>query len=299
MLRAIIVIHGMGTALGLTTFYYCRRRKSFVDSAKLNRYCKFMGLAFFALYPMAILGLLEEGRKGGGGITEFARSIVFFGNWLLSALIYANQTSYSTASCDVYNRAQALLVDMVENQYESFYRDDVALRLSLAAQCVLKTGILATGFVLVNIAKFHYRAAPGLSPLEHLLFFVLFVPSIVMILASNRFHVATTFTLYLVVKSNEDLRAVADGYRGLIAMRRISVNARNLFGMAADRIDRLSRHRSALHQVFVDFHSMYGKYIVVILGHSFVNVVFEVGPLGFSPEPLTIILSLHSSTSST
>lgn len=277
LLRAIIIIHGMGTALGLTTFYYCRRRKSFVDSAKLNRYCKFMGLAFFTLYPIAIVKLLDEGRKHEGGITDFARSTVFIGNWLMLALIYANQTSYSTASCDVYNRAQALLVDIVENQYESFYRDDVELRLSLAAQCVLKTGILATGFVLVNIAKFHYRAALSLSCFEHLLFFVLFVPSIVMSLASNRFHVATTFTLYLVMKSSEGLRAVADGYRGLIAMRRISVDAKNLFRMAADKIDRLSRHRSALHQVFVDFHTMYGKYIVVILGHSFVNVVFEVG----------------------
>lgn len=289
LLRAIAGIHGMGTALGLTTFYYCRRRKSFVDSPKLNRYCRFMGLAFFTIYPIAIVLLLHEGQKREGGITDFARSIVFLGNWLLSALIYANQTSYSTASCDVYNRAQALFVDIMENQYQSFYRDDVQLQLSLAAQCVLKTGLLATGFFVVNLSKFYYLIESGLTLFEHLLASVLFVPSIVMVLASNRFYVATTFTLYLIMKTDESLRAVSEGYRGLIAMRRISVHARNLFRMAADTIDRLSRHRSALHQVFVDFHDMYGKYIVVILGHSFVNVVFEVGLASATPiaQPLT------------
>lgn len=277
-LGAIFAIHCLGAAVGLTTFYYCSRNKSFVDSAGLNRYCKFMGLAFFALYPVALILLTKE-NFSMKEVTSVARSFVFIGNWCLCTLIYMNQTSYSSASCKAYNRARALLVDIMKNQYHNPYRDDVGLRLSLAAKCVFKTGILASGFTLVNFAKFSYWLKPEHSFFDLILFVMLFLPSLVMILASNRFYVATSFTLYLITTTNVDLRAVADGYRGLIGMSRISPYARNSCRMASDKIDRSSRHLSTLHQLFVGFHDMFGKYIVVILGFCFMNVVFEVGPM--------------------
>lgn len=270
LLHINTLIHGLGMAFGLTTFYYCRRHKSFVDSKVLSRYCKFMGLLFFVLYPTAVLTLLVEFENELNGVTDMARNSVYVGSWLLCTLIFVNQTAYSTASCNVYNRAGALYIAMTKNQYE---RDIDSL--NFAAKCVLKTCVLAIGFLAVNIAKYYYRVKT-LSALETVLFIYLFLPSFIILLASNRFYVATTFCMYLIMKTNSRIKAVEEGYRGIIAMGKVSVFARTLPKMAAERIDELAANHTKLHQLFIDFHDMYAKYIVLILGFCFINVVFEV-----------------------
>lgn len=97
-----------------------------------------------------------------------------------------------------------------------------------------------------------------------------------MTMASNRFYVATAFILYLVIKNNNDVKLVDEEYRGLNEMRKISPYFKNLSKMAASRINFLAIIHSDLHQLFVDFNTLYAKYIMLILGFCFVNIVFEV-----------------------
>lgn len=269
------VLFGLATAFGLNTFYYSRRRKSFVDSANLSRYCKFMGLAFFVLYPLSLMKLLPD-FDTTSGITDLVRNSVFVGNWLLCTLIFVNQTSHSTASCNIYNRAGALLVGIMKNRSERTHSDNIDRKLSFMAKCVFKTSFLTIGLFAVNVGKFHYRVENDLSPVELLLLIYLFVPNVIMALASHRFYVATSFSLFLIIESNASIKAIEEGCRGITKMRRISIYARNLSRIVADSLRTSARNHAELHQLFIEFHMMFAKLIVLILGSYFLNSVFEV-----------------------
>jgi hypothetical protein len=270
LLRIILLVHGVATVFGLTTFHYSQRHKSFVDSGFLNRYCKFMGLSFFVMYPFSVFSFAVDIHQTSG-VTELAKNSVFLGSWLLCTLIFANQTSYASETCELYNRAAALYFDITNNQAN----DNFKLRLS--AKCVFKTCSLALGFLAVNIGKFHHFAGTRFSLLRCVLFPYLFVPSFVMILASNRFYVATTFCLYLMMRINNSIGAAGEGYRGLKELRRISIFSRRALKTTSARINALARSHAALHQLFIDFHAIYANKIVLILGFFFTNLVFEVG----------------------
>jgi hypothetical protein len=57
-----VLIFRVETVFGLTTFYYSTKHKSFRDSQILNRYCKFMAVVFFVLYPVALGTLFEDSQ---------------------------------------------------------------------------------------------------------------------------------------------------------------------------------------------------------------------------------------------
>jgi 7tm Chemosensory receptor len=270
LLRIILLVHVAATVFGLTTFHYSKRHKSFVDSGFLNRYCKFMGLSFFVMYPFSFLSFVVDIQTGG--VTELAKNSVFVGSWLLCTLIFANQTSYASETCELYNRAAALYADITNNQ------DNDNFKLRLSTKCVFKTCSLALGFLAVNICKFRrFAVERRLSLLQCVLFLYLFVPSFVMILASNRFYVATTFCLYLMMRINNSIGAAGEGYKGLKELRSISIFSRRALKMTSARINALAMSHAALHQLFVDFHAIYANKIVLILGFFFTNFVFEVG----------------------
>lgn len=273
LLQTIFLVYNIGTVFGLTTFYYSQKHKSFVDSELLNRYSKFMCFTFFCLYPISVLAIQDF--HSSSGVTDQVRNGVFVATWLICSLILVSQASHAERNCNLYNRAGALFVDITNNQSESFRSDD-NFKLNLSAKCVLKTCLLAFGFLLVNISKFHYRIEARLSMLESVLFICLFVPSFIMSLASNRFYVATTFCLYLMMRINNNISELGEGYRGLSEMAGISIFSRQLLRMTAGRISMLAEAHAELHQLFVEFHAMYAKYIVLILGFCFLNVVFEV-----------------------
>lgn len=274
--HSIYLIFNIATVFGLTTFYYSGKHKAFVESKFLTRYCKFMGFAFIVLYPVSLFTLIVNPESEPRiGVTDIVRNSIFVGNWLLCSLIFLNQTSYSTASCQLYNQAGAFFVEIVENQCETS-PDDISFELNFSAKCVLKTCFLVLGFFLINIAKFYFRIEPTMTLFESVLFFYLFVPSFVMFLASNRYYVATTFCLYLIMKINNSIRAVGEGYRGIREMGKLSVLSKNLSSMVADTINSNSKSYARLHQLFIDFNSIYAKYIILILGFCFMNVVFEV-----------------------
>lgn len=276
VLHIIFFVFNVGTVFGLTTFYYSEKHKSFIDSKFLIRYCKFMGYAFFVLYPLSVLTLMVEVNEKSNGITDQARNSIFIGNWLLCSLILFYQMSHSIVSCSLYNQAGAVYIDIARNQFKSSHDDDIKLNLSV--KCALKTCFLVLGFLFVNIFKYYFLIESGFSVFKFVLFPYLFVPSFIMVLASNRFYVATTFFSYLIMRINNGIRAVDEGYRGLSQMRKISVflSKMNMSRTVAGKINISAQNYAKLHQLFADFNEIYARYILLILGFSFINIVFEV-----------------------
>lgn len=277
LLQIIFIVFNIGTVFGLTTFYFSKGHKSFVDCKFLSRYCKFMGLAFFVFYPLSVLTLLVDVSTESMGITDLARNSVYIGNWLLCTLIFFNQTLYSSESCNLYNQAGVLYSEITKNQYQSFSNDDANLFANLSAKCVLKTCFLALGFFLINIGKYYFRFESRLSLLEAMLFIYLFIPGFIMVLASNRFYLATTFCLYLIIRINNSIESVGEAHQEINEMRNISeISWRKLSKRTTDKINNLAQNHMNLHKIFFNFNRIYSKYIVFIVGFCFVNVVFEV-----------------------
>lgn len=277
VLHAIFQIFNIGTVFGLTTFYYSGKHKLFFESKFLRRYSKFIAITFIIFYPMSVLKLLINFDDEKSGVTDFARNSVFVGNWLMCTLIYMNHVTSPSIYSNLYNRANAIFIDITSNCCNG------DSELNLSAKCALKTIILAIGFLFVNIGKFHYRADSRSTIFEKFLFGYLFMPSLLITLTSNRFYVAANFFLYLVTRFNNSVTEMFEGFQGLHNMKGISVLSNQITRLTCERIRKLSINYANLHQLFLDFHKVYEKYIVLILGFSFLNVVFEVSSMKICP----------------
>lgn len=269
LLKLNVVLFGLGSVFGLTNFYYSTNKKIFVEHKNLNRFCKLMGLAFFVLYPTSFIILLDDFHYKSTSVTDLARNSIYIDNWIICSLIFVNQISYPTESCDIYNRARALYLDIYNN-------DNIDFKLNFSAKCVFKSCFLVIGFFLVNITKFYYLVAKFSSVFHFVLLIYLFFPSFIMFLTSNRFYVAASFFSYLIMKNNDDIETAGEGYRGIMEIRKMSVDAGQLSMITAEKIKTLAKNHAQLHQLFVDFNAMFAKYIVLILGLCVINVVFEV-----------------------
>lgn len=267
LLHTSSFLFNLGTALGLTTFYYSKRHKSFVDSKFLHRYSKLMALAFFFTYPLAVGWLIPGIYSEKTSITDLIRNSAFIGNWVIcTILILTNQTAHSSKCCNLYNQAVTLYMEIARNECKP--NRDSNCMLSLFAKCFMKTVILAVGFSIVNIIKFSYNFDKPFSIFGVLMLFFLYIPSFIMILVSNKFYAATTFCLFLIMRINNGISALSDGCRGVAAMGKTSTTA--------TKVSEAARNYAKLHQLFVDFNSLFSKHILLILGFCFMNVLFEV-----------------------
>lgn len=262
----------LSTFFGLTTFHFSSKRKRFCDSSFLNKYCTFMALSFFVLYPLAVVALLKEFITDGEmGITDIARNFVYIGNWLMCALIFGNQTRHAIESCNLYNQAGALFIDTTRKA-----KADLDVKLEYSAKCAFKTCILTIGFLYVNFVKFYTRLDDRISIFECLLFIYLFVPSVIMVLASNRFYVATSFCSFLIMEIGASIKRLSAEFERKTANRKVLKLSRELSAVTAGKLSVLSENYARLHQTFVDFNFLYAKCMIFILGICFMNVVFEV-----------------------
>lgn len=276
LLRASLNVNyfyfNLSTFFGLTTFYFSRKRKRFCDSSFLNKYCTFVAISFFVLYPVAVVVLLEEfGMNAEMGFTDITRNSVYIGNWLMCALIFGNQAKHAIESCNLYNQAGALYIDTAQ---KAKARSDVKLKYS--AKCALKTCILTIGFLYVNFVKFYHHIDDHISILECLLFIYLFVPSFIMALASNRIHVATTLCTLLIMDIETSIKRLSSEFERKASNRHVLKLSREMSAVSAGKLSALSESYASLHQIFVDFNFLYAKCTLFILGICFVNVVFEV-----------------------
>lgn len=293
-LNANYFYFNLSTFFGLTTFYFSRKHKRFCDSSFLNKYSTFMAISFFVLYPVAVVVLLKEfGMNSEMGITDITRNSVYIGNWLMCALIFGNQAKHAIESCNLYNQAGALYIDTAEKS-----KANVDGKLKYSAKCALKTCILTIGFLHVNLAKFYSRSDDRFSIFECLLFIYLFVPSFIMVLASNRICVATTFCSFLIMEIEGSIKRLSFEFERKVSNRHVLKLSREISAVSAGKLSALSESYARLHRIFVDFNFLYAKCTLFILGICFMNVVFEVSSKSskvknFKLFPALLSLSQH------
>jgi len=255
-LSAAIVWFNAAAFMGLRTFYYNRKHKSFRDCRLLHIYCRLMGVLFFVLYPISIVVYMEDFKDQKLGVTDYARISTYIGSWLLNTAIIYNQPK---SSCAIYNRAKVLYESVMSNEHAA--ADNANFNnVNCVTKCLLKTAMLAVGFLIVNIQKFAFRMESKLDPFGWILLTYLFLPNFITTITSHEFYVAATFCLFIVTRNNEQVEAI-DGSVSSCQAQRLKISSRNYV---------------ELHELFRQFNGVYAKYILCILGFCFFNVVYEV-----------------------
>lgn len=273
LLFALTALINIGTVLGLNTFYFSRRHKSFINGKWLRLYGKILALAFVVLYPIAMISR-DYKHFTPIGVTDFARISLSISSWLLCSLIYLYQTSNSSKICEIYNRT----ISLYERYVTMSARDHGdTLKLRLMLKCVLRSSILFVGFFVMNLHKYGHLFTLDDDILGCVLFFYLFLPSIIISVASNRFYIAATCGLYLIAVGNENLRVVDETHGEFIDLREISLHGKENFRtIVAEWILTSLKNHSALHQLFMDFNKIHAKCIIFIIGYCILNVIFQV-----------------------
>jgi hypothetical protein len=183
--KMILDVSGrLGMILGFSTFYYHKQRKSFVNSKLLQIYSKAMAFAFMVLYPLSLYRSFIKQGFLMRTVTDYARLLLVIVYWILTFLIYLNQTSHSTIICELYNRALTLY-----RCYEDMYGSENLTNLEgPMGKCAIRVFILLGGFLGINFMKNTWSSESWTTFLEYFLFIYLFVPNLTISLASNRFY---------------------------------------------------------------------------------------------------------------
>jgi len=272
-------ILNIGLVLGFNTFYYSRKHKfKFIYSKWLYIYCKFMALVFLVAYPFGLSFYFYEDDFNPIGVTDYARVSLNVANWLLCFAIYLNQASNSSSVCAIYNQVIALyhryVVACRSERDEKFVND---LRLKFMRKCVLRSLILLFGFLVINFGKYRrHHISTDDTFFKSILFPVLFLPSVIITFASNRFYSAATCWLFLIEVGNENLRATEVTCRKFVELQEISLLREKFLTFVDEKISVSLRNHTALHQIFMKYHNLTAKFIIFIIGYCILNVIFEV-----------------------
>jgi hypothetical protein len=278
--RVIFVMHKSTAIWGLSTFFYSHEHKSFVEIKFLKLYSKLSALTFCILFPYVLhyCHILQFSTNANR-----IECIFLIITWFLSTFTFTH-TCYSDESLKVYNRAVALHFEL-----DKFKRKQT-FKLEIVVQCAIRTFTLASGFLLLKVCKICLiPSVRDPSLLQSLFIFYLYMPSFMMIFASNYFHIALMFCLHLLISLNESIYSVSEGCRGLRELKNISIFSRRALFAAPDQIKSIESNYAMLHQIFVDFNRMFAKYVIVILAFWILIAIVNVSRARGASQWLNLI----------
>lgn len=271
LLLILVLYANVTTFIGLTPFYYSRKHGMFVENKWLSFYCWLMSWIFFTIYPIAFLYLLPDFYTDYTSITDYAKNSTYIFNFVFCLIIYFLQLKSASKCKDVLNRAIVIFQEIVATQSDEHLNFNVLILM----KCVLRTLIPISGFIIINTQKYFISGPSQMSTMELILMVYLFLPNFIISMSSNRFYVATTFSLYLLSSTNNQIEAIEDGCKGIQCMGKMSVYKQRLYRTVKECVDNVTRNYASLHQIFIDFHQVYSQNILMILGFCFMNVVYE------------------------
>lgn len=271
LLLILVVYANVTTLIGLTPFYYSRKKRMFVENKWLSFYCWLMSWIFFIFYPVSFLYLLPDFHTDYTSVTDYAKNSTYIFNFVFCLIIYFLQLNSASECRDVLNRAIVIFQEIAATQTD----EHLSFNVKIISKCVLRTLLPIIGFFLINIQKYNHRIEPNISAMEFFLMFYLFLPNLIISFSSNRFYVAMTFSLYLLSKNNDQIEAIEEGCKGIQSMGKISVYKLRLYRTVTHSVNIVTKNYASLHQIFIDFNKVYSQNILMILGFCFMNIVYE------------------------
>lgn len=206
-------------------------------------------ISFIILYPVSFMKVLTYFQTSESGVTMYARNITFAFNWLLLVLIFANETFDADHHQRGFGGIKRLFCKLIEIQS---LKDNLVLLL----RCTMKMTVVFVGLFYTSYKKYTHRMKAKLTLSEQCLEFFLYLPFIIMALASNRIYIANN-----------------------VVKRLLTINACELKTAAPDdalSIKLCAINHSRFNSFFVAFNKRNAINLLVILSFCLLNIVYEV-----------------------
>lgn len=222
------------------------------DFAYRNKYLKLsnflscaMKVFYTVVYPVSCYKILGDFLTQNSGVTVLARSITFAFNWLLLVLIFANEMFINN------ERASGGIKRLFSRLIELQSLND---NLILVTRFMLKAAVVFIGVFRPSYQKYTLKMKTNLTAVETVMLSFVFLPFMILILASNRIYVGNTIIKRCLIKN-------ADKVKSMDATTRMTLSAINY---------------RRLHKIFIKFNKSNQMNLLVILGFCTLNIVYEV-----------------------
>lgn len=206
-------------------------------------------VSFVILYPISCINVLSFFTAKDSDVTMYARNLTFAFNWLLLVFIYANETFIAGSNQEGFDELKRLTRKLIQRQN---IRDNLILLL----QCSLKISTLLSGLIYFSYRKYITRAKSGLQMPEKAFIAVLFLPFVILSLASNRIYVANTVVKHSLAWNAQQMKSTA--LPDSLKLKLCAINYRRV------------------HSFFADFNKLNAINLLVVVTFCVLNIVYEV-----------------------
>lgn len=207
-------------------------------------------ISFIILYPVSCIKVLTFFQTIDSSVTVYARNITFVFNWLLLVFIFANETFKADHHQRGFGEMKLFFCKLIEIQ--SFNDNFILL-----VRCTVKMVVVFVALFQVSHGKYTRRLKTNLTAWEMVLSYILYLPFIIMALASNRIYVANNVVKRFLIMNSCMLRAAATTDDAL-GIKLCAINY------------------SRYHNFFVAFNKRNAINLLVILSFCLLNIVYEV-----------------------
>lgn len=226
---------------GLSQFSYKNKRVKVLSHLIIT--------SFIILYPFSWIRVLNFSQKNDSSTTMYARNLTFVFNWLLLVFIFANETFDSDYHQRGFGSIERLFRKLIELQ-------SLKDNLILLMRCTLKMVVVFWGLLYVSYGKYSFLLKSNISQLDEALIPLLYLPFVVMTLASNRIYVANTVVKHLLAIDKKILKL--SKLDDAVKIRLGAIN----YGM--------------IHDFFVEFNKRNAINLLVIVSFCLLNIVYQV-----------------------
>jgi hypothetical protein len=178
---------------GLSPFRYRNKR---IQVLTLSSY-RVIIISFIILYPISCIRTLDFFRSSDSDVTKYARNLTFAFNWLLLVFIFGNEAL--NADYNGFSEMERMLRDLIKRQN---FNDN----LTLLMRCTVKVTLIFSGLFYVKFTMNNFHINRNLMTWEKALVPLLYLPIIILSLASNRIYVANSIVKQCLLMNASNLK---------------------------------------------------------------------------------------------
>ena len=243
LLLFIFIAPKLEKLFGLSEFRYKNKRiKVF------TLYSRVIVILFIILYPFSCIRTLKFFQTSDSDVTIYARNITFGSNWLLLVFIYANET-FNEEYYQGFESIKPLFRKLIKLQN---FKQNLVLLLC----CTVKVSVVFVIILKVNFAKYYHNRKPKMTEWERVSMILLFLPFVILSLASNRIYVANTIVKQYLMMYVKDLKSPTT--HKALKIQLFAIKYQNL------------------QEFFTRFNKSNAINFLVILSFYLLNIVYEV-----------------------
>lgn len=224
---------------GLSNFCYRNKR------VKVLSY--FIIISFIILYPISWLRVLNFSGKTDSSTTMYARNLTFVFNWLLLVFIFANETFDSDDNQREFESIERLFRMLIELQ-------SVKDNLVLLMRCTVKLAVFV-GLMYTSYGKYEFLMKLNLSKWEEALTPLLYLPFVILYLASSRIYAANIVVKHFLKVNENELKALAPD--DAVKIKLSAINYKHI------------------HEFFAEFNKRNAINLLVIISFCLLNIVYQ------------------------